>query len=290
MTPLLPVKWKMWSNWNPNLTVCRSLFQPRLMKRCQKMVSKSPMNKSWNVHSRKRSNAATQDIQTKSQRKSTVALYVFYCDTIFWFSLCWKIISFFLFQLIQVRMKKIPRFVCEICDKYFYSSYNLKRHSIAHSKAKLIFCSHCHKGFTRLERLVEHKKKEHLEIGSHSCRVCGKRFDRFANLKRHSILHAGNGEHLKRHACEVCGKGFSKLYRMRQHTNVVHLGLKPYTCDLCSNPFESIHRLKKHLDEAHPGQSHHICNLCEKVFSNSVALLKHKRIVHKELSKEFCKQ
>lgn len=187
-------------------------------------------------------------------------------------------ISFRYFFKQAHRQRRHP---CKVCDRSFFVPSELKRHALTHKKEKLVFCNRCHKGFTRLARLIEHKKNVHSSIcGAHSCCVCGKRFNSRRDLKRHEVVHNGK----KRYECGVCQKGFNVLYHMKRHTKVMHHGFWPYSCGVCREKFRSIYFMKKHLNEKHLDKCPFTCNLCEKAFIHAAALIQHKSSVHKEPS------
>ena len=51
---------------------------------------------------------------------------------------------------------------CGVCFKNFGSAFNLRRHSVVHTKEKPYVCNYCAKGFTQVDTLKSHIKNIHF--------------------------------------------------------------------------------------------------------------------------------
>ncbi|KAI5102929.1 zinc finger and SCAN domain-containing protein 21-like [Silurus meridionalis] len=75
----------------------------------------------------------------------------------------------------------------------------------------------------------------------HVCLLCGKNFNRLANLRIHQRCHTGE----KPYMCSHCGRRFSHSGNLQKHKRV-HTGERPYHCPQCSKSFCQSSHLKKH--------------------------------------------
>lgn len=75
----------------------------------------------------------------------------------------------------------------------------------------------------------------------HFCLLCGKYFNRLANLRIHQRCHTGE----KPYTCTHCGRRFSHSGNLQKHKRV-HTGERPYQCPQCSKSFCQSSHLKKH--------------------------------------------
>ncbi|GAA6069715.1 zinc finger protein 91-like [Tachysurus ichikawai] len=75
----------------------------------------------------------------------------------------------------------------------------------------------------------------------HICLLCGKNFNRLANLRIHQRCHTGE----KPYTCSHCGRRFSHSGNLQKHKRV-HTGERPYQCPQCSKSFCQSSHLKKH--------------------------------------------
>lgn len=75
----------------------------------------------------------------------------------------------------------------------------------------------------------------------HVCLLCGKNFNRLANLRIHQRCHTGE----KPYTCSHCGRRFSHSGNLQKHKRV-HTGERPYQCPQCSKSFCQSSHLKKH--------------------------------------------
>ena len=112
--------------------------------------------------------------------------------------------------------------VCNICDKRFTRSFDLKRHKLTHEGIKPFECDQCEKGFTQTTLLKTHKLS-HEGIKPFTCDKCDKRFTHSSNLKRHKLSHDG----IKPFACDICNKRFTHNCYLKTH-KLIHEGIKPF--------------------------------------------------------------
>ena len=73
---------------------------------------------------------------------------------------------------------------CDVCEKRFSQSGDLKRHMRIHTKEKPYECDVCEKRFTRADSLKNHMRI-HTNEKPYECDVCEKRYRRSDHLKYH---------------------------------------------------------------------------------------------------------
>ena len=73
---------------------------------------------------------------------------------------------------------------CDVCEKVFRDSYNLKTHMRTHTNERPYECDVCEKRFTRSGSLKTHMRI-HTNENPYKCDVCEKRFRESGTLKRH---------------------------------------------------------------------------------------------------------
>lgn len=135
---------------------------------------------------------------------------------------------------------------CQQCGKGFVYRFGLTKHlQMVHSKIKPFVCQVCNKGFFT-KRDVEAHIRIHTGEKPFHCNLCEKKFTRRVELNVHLRWH--NGE--KRHWCPYCGKGFLDLNNLKRH-KYIHTGEKPHSCPHCPKHFKQSGHLKKHVKNVH---------------------------------------
>nr|XP_020451773.1 mucin-5AC-like isoform X2 [Monopterus albus] len=136
--------------------------------------------------------------------------------------------------------------VCPRCGKGFVYRFGLTKHiQMVHSRIKPFVCQICNKGFFT-KRDVETHIRIHTGEKPFHCNLCEKKFTRRVELNVHLRWH--NGE--KRHWCPYCGKGFLDYNNLKRH-KYIHTGEKPHSCPHCSKHFTQSGHLKKHVKNVH---------------------------------------
>jgi len=93
-----------------------------------------------------------------------------------------------------------------------------------------------------------HLKTIHVDIQSHECPICHKKFKRLSGLKDHvEIIHAG----VKKFECGYCQKRFGKRGELNLHERVVHEKIKEYMCEYCYKEFGTKTNLDVHVRTIH---------------------------------------
>ncbi|XP_070707315.1 gastrula zinc finger protein XlCGF57.1-like [Pempheris klunzingeri] len=112
----------------------------------------------------------------------------------------------------------------------------------------------------------------HIEKKKSGCDVCGKRFTKQANLRRHLKIHTGE----KQFGCDVCGKRFTRQETLRTHMRT-HTGEKPFVCGDCGKRFAYQELLKRHM-RLHTVEKQFCCDVCGKQFKRQETIKIHMRI------------
>jgi general transcription factor IIIA len=171
-------------------------------------------------------------------------------------------------------------FHCSICGKGVISKQHLKRHERTHQKS--FKCPHegCDESFYKHQSLKVHIRTVH-EQGSnkHTCKYCGKEFDRPGRLAGHIEKHHSEASklmcdfpncyktfrvwsalqlHIKtdhpRLECEICGKKCVGPSGLANHKKVHNeeTAIKLWKCADCGTKFQKKEDAVKHYAEKHP--------------------------------------
>ncbi|XP_053688428.1 gastrula zinc finger protein xFG20-1-like [Sabethes cyaneus] len=138
--------------------------------------------------------------------------------------------------------------LCTICGA---SSTAMVVHMRTHSKDKPFVCETCNKGFYTRNKLRCHINSVHLNIREFHCELCEKSFVLRKTLKAHMLSHMAE----KSHVCSYCPKSFLYRWARTKHERT-HTGEKPFRCTLdgCGKSFASSSNLRQHQKTgAHQG-------------------------------------
>ena len=81
-------------------------------------------------------------------------------------------------------VKRKRTYECDVCEKRFNESGNLKRHMRIHTNEKPYECDVCDKAFRTSGGLTQHKRV-HTKEKPYECHVCEKRYRQSSGLKYH---------------------------------------------------------------------------------------------------------
>ena len=155
---------------------------------------------------------------------------------------------------------------CEICERRFSNSYNLKKHMKTHRRSR------------------KNSYQNGWKSKPCSCNKCGKMFSTYYNLLRHFKVHDENERHLQ---CALCHEKFRLVSHLKDHLILVHG--RANVCQECGKQFESIEELDAHrnshidkmckdanLQEFDVERSdENVCDLCGSAFETEDELLEH---------------
>lgn len=174
-------------------------------------------------------------------------------------------------------------FECFVCHKrHLLNPRSLKIHmNRAHgnksNNVRKEKCEQCNKTFANIYIFRNHIREVHCENIVFTCDICGRHFNRSANLDLHRLVH----ENRLPCKCNFCGKSFRSTSAVKLHSRT-HTGEKPHKCDICNEKAYAYNSdLKRHKRSAH-GIIDKVfeCDSCDKVFYEPKLLRKHKERVH----------
>lgn len=102
--------------------------------------------------------------------------------------------------------------LCKVCDRRFENPAILARHMITHTGVRSNRSDFRDKTFSQMYNLNPHKNPHHQ---INTCKMCGSRFDKSFELRRHSKTHAPSETF---HTCEKCSKCFFNKSQLVGHT------------------------------------------------------------------------
>ncbi|XP_060535187.1 zinc finger protein 501-like [Cylas formicarius] len=181
---------------------------------------------------------------------------------------------------------KPRKYRCDVCDKRFLGTNDLKKHKRVHTDERPYVCNECGVGFRQGGSLKNHIACKHSP-GLQSkevfvCEYCNKHFPIKERLRLHLRVHTGD----RPYDCDVCDKKFARGGQLAQHMRV-HTKDKPYVCRLCDASFTCSANLKLHMNR-HLDIRQFVCDICGKSFFRRDALRKHLNCYHSNVKAFHC--
>lgn len=167
--------------------------------------------------------------------------------------------------------KPKKEYLCEICNKSFTSSYNLKYHLAHHYNLKNFICDQCPNAYNTQSDLNQHKRTHDKVRGAYTCMDCGEFFDiqyKFdAHMKNiHFKLNRIN-------ECTICNRVLSSPWHLKEHQKAKHSSeIKVFPCLECDKILKTKFSLKIHVDVVHRGLKKYECVVCGKAFGKNINL------------------
>ena len=131
------------------------------------------------------------------------------------------------------HQQRHPKVFCEICEKSFKTSQQLKRHKWMHTGEKPFQCKICQKSFNQTGVLSRHVATHR----AHSCDKCEKSFQHGIELENHKQQHSDI-------FCKSCGKYYKVQNDLKKHQAKFYQPKIP--CNLCDKSFSKTSDLLRH--------------------------------------------
>ncbi|KAH8406554.1 hypothetical protein KR215_007337 [Drosophila sulfurigaster] len=149
------------------------------------------------------------------------------------------------FELHCRRHRGEKDFQCEICDKCFCTTSELKRHMRKHTGERPFACQYCGRCFSDYTTRVKHERT-HTNERPYACGTCGKAFTTGYILKNHMLTHSG----LRSYRCDLCDKSFMLPTHLSTHmrTGVHKRTVEKYQLKQ-QMQHDPAHQLKLEMDE-----------------------------------------
>lgn len=179
------------------------------------------------------------------------------------------------------------RFKCQTCQRPFRDAHALKNHMQLHDGIKPHMCDLCGRTYNRFANMLKHRKLHKPQnLWEHNCTHCEAKFERLKDLMSHMEQAHMAGDPTAEDAegkksslkwiCRFCGKRISTKLSLQDHERI-HTGAKPYICEWCGREFRSRPNLLQH-HLTHTGDRKHACAVCGKRFGRKSFIAQHMRV------------
>lgn len=174
--------------------------------------------------------------------------------------------------------------ICDICHKSFSTLGNMRNHKMTiHENYRPYECTYpgCNKKYSIENRFKVHMRT-HLGVKPFICQICSKSFNEKGNLKTHLKFHS----ELRPFNCPFCIKTYKTKGHLKDHIEIQHNLVKKYECHHCGKKFGRISTLKSHI-RTHNGEKRYKCKMegCEKWFTEKGNMKIHYKRHLKKLNK-----
>ncbi|XP_052773423.1 zinc finger protein 184-like isoform X2 [Mya arenaria] len=175
----------------------------------------------------------------------------------------------------------IHTFTCKECGITSKRKNNITRHLRSHLPDQ-IRCSACNIFFSTEDEKFKHMDLKHSELVV--CHVCGRKFKRTTELKRHLVTHGIKCESVKEFRCPIegCDKVFFRKALYEYHLNK-HSGKKPFTCDLCHQSYHNEFSMRYHRKMCQVSTTYQ-CPECDAEFKRKASLDDHHQAFHTQVT------
>lgn len=135
-------------------------------------------------------------------------------------------------------------------------------------------CSMCGARFIRQGEFKRHMVK-HSDVRPYKCTVCERAFKRSSEVMSHMQIHSG-----VTYACETCDFTTMNKISLKTHIRRVHRRDFRYHCEQCGKGFMSNYDLEDHK-ASHLNAKTFVCEYCGNTYSQKSYLVAHKRVIHR---------
>ena len=151
-----------------------------------------------------------------------------------------------------ILLPDFPRFICAICDDFFFTKCGLEKHSADVHEIAIKdknFCKRCKRTYKTM----------------HTC----------------PLDYVKTAGPKKGFNCEYCGATFTQKANYEGHVKTAHEKREDFECEHCGKKWATHLKLKNHIWQAHNAVT---CDVCHKQISNPAELKRHKVLVHKDMT------
>ena len=129
------------------------------------------------------------------------------------------------------------------------------------------------------EKVKKEDEYVQADAAANLCNMCGKRFPRTRDLRRH-IVYKHDG--VNNDKCPNCGKVLSGKSELNRHIIDIHSERTKEICDICNKEFSRKKEVIEHKRFKHSEDQKDKCDKCERIFENKRCMKTHKKFIHKE--------